>query len=310
VSADSGYAVGTPVGSIYDLGYRHYEGKRYGRLYATWSLYVESLRGIWGFGRPATAKAAPFILLGLYSFFAVMQLAFSSFISQAIASGEDVGELFAYDTYFSQWFLFVLMFCIAQAPELVCRDQRYSVLPLYFTRSLHRVDYVLAKLAALASALFILLMVPMIALFVGDVLMQKDTIKAIGDELPKALPVLPACFLTAASLATTSLAIASFSPRRAYAAISLLAYVLIYEAVAGIVWGVGNNAGWGWADKPQLFAPLTSLMGATYWFFGKVPNPDYGFPTTLGAEAYVLSALALMVGFGSVLLFRYRRLAA
>jgi ABC-2 type transport system permease protein len=309
VNAVNGSAVETPAGSIYDLGYRHYEGKRHGRLYATWSLYVESLRSIWGLGRPATAKAAPFILLGLYSFFAVMQLAFSSFISQAIASGEDV-ELFAYDTYFNQWWLFVVIFCIAQAPELVCRDQRYSVLPLYFTRSLRRPDYVLAKLASLTSALFILLMVPMIALFVGDVLMQKDAIKAIGDECPKALPVLPACLLTAAGLATTSLAVCSFSPRRAYAAISLLAYVLIYEAVAAIVLEVGRNAGWTWADKPQLFGPLTSLMGAHYWFFGKTPSPDYGFPSTLGAEAYVLAALALLAGFVSVLLFRYRRLAA
>jgi len=306
----NGRAAGAPAGSIYDLGYRHYEGERHGRMYATWALYAESLRGIWGLGRSASAKAAPFILLGLYSFFAVMQLAFSSFIGQAIQSGEDVGELFAYDTYFSQWFLFVVLFCIAQAPELVCRDQRYSVLPLYFTRSLHRFDYVLAKLGALASALFILLMVPMIALFVGDVLMERDTLKAIGDEWPKALPTLPACMLAAASLAATSLAVCSFSPRRAYAAISLGAYILIYEAVAGIIWGMGNDAGWAWADKPQLFGPLTSLMGATYWFFGKVPNQDYGFPPTLGAEAYVLSALTLMTLFAVTLLLRYRRLAA
>jgi ABC-2 type transport system permease protein len=309
VSAVNGPAA-APAGSIYDLGYRHYDGERGGRLYATWSLYVESLRGIWGFGRPATAKAAPFILLGLYSFFAVMQLAFSSFISQAIQSGEDVGQLFTYDTYFSQWWLFVVIFCIAQAPELVCRDQRYSVLSLYFTRSLHRVDYVLAKLAALTSALFILLALPMIALFIGYVLMQKDAIQAIGDELSKGLPAVPACLLTAAGLAATSLGIASFSPRRAYAAISLGAYILVYEAVAAIVWGVGRDAGWTWADKPELFGPLTSLMGATYWFFGKAPNQNYGFPPTLGSEAYVLSSLTCLAVFTGVLLFRYRRLAA
>jgi hypothetical protein len=55
------------------------------------------------------------------------------------------------------------------------------------------VSTILAKLAALASALFMLLMVPMIALFVGDVLMQKDTIKAIGDEWPRPRLCLPAC---------------------------------------------------------------------------------------------------------------------
>ncbi len=28
----------SPAGSIYDLGYRHYEGPRRGRLWAMWSL--------------------------------------------------------------------------------------------------------------------------------------------------------------------------------------------------------------------------------------------------------------------------------
>jgi ABC-2 type transport system permease protein len=60
-------AANSPTGSIYDLGYRHYEGKRNGRGYAMWSLFVESLRGVWGFGRPTTAKAAPFLLAGLYA---------------------------------------------------------------------------------------------------------------------------------------------------------------------------------------------------------------------------------------------------
>ena len=59
-------AATSPAGNIYDLGYRHYEGKRHGGWFAVWSLFVESLRGVWGFGRPMTAKAAPFILAGLY----------------------------------------------------------------------------------------------------------------------------------------------------------------------------------------------------------------------------------------------------
>jgi ABC-2 type transport system permease protein len=301
---------GAPAGSIYDLGYRHYEGERHGRLYAMWSLYIESLRSIWGLGRTASAKAWPLFFAGLYAFFAVLQLAFSSIISQAIAAGEDVGELFAYDNYFTQFSIFLVFFCIAQAPELVCRDQRYTVLPLYFTRALRRVDYVLAKLGALTTALFIVLAVPMVALFVGDILMQKDALQAINDEWPKALPALPATLLEAVVLAAASLAVSSFSPRRAYAAISFGAYVLIYEAVAGIIMGVGQDAGWDWSDKPQLFGPLTSLMGANFWFFGEAPPHDWGFPATLGADAYLLAALALVAGFTVVLMLRYRRLAA
>jgi ABC-2 type transport system permease protein len=297
----------SPAGNIYDLGYRHYDGVRRGRGYATWSLYVESLRSIWGFGRPTTAKAAPFILLGLYSFAAFMQLAFSSFIAQA---GANAGELFAYDNYFLSFWIMIVLFCIAQAPEQVCRDQRNNVLPLYFTRSLRRFDYAIAKLAALTSALFIVLMIPMIALFIGDVLMKPDAIRALGDELPKAWPSIPANLLVAAGMAALSLALSSFSPRRAYSAIGLGAYFLVVEAVAAIVYEVGRQGGWTWSDKCILLGPVTTLMGATAWFFDKALDPRQGFPPTLGADAYLLASLGSVVVFTAVLLFRYRRLAA
>jgi ABC-2 type transport system permease protein len=99
-----------------------------------WSLYVESLRGVWGFGRPMTAKAAPFILAGLYALPALIQLAFSSVFAQRIAGRRRSAPQL--HNYFADLFFLVFLFCVAQAPELVCRDQRYQVLPLYFTRAM------------------------------------------------------------------------------------------------------------------------------------------------------------------------------
>ena len=46
-----------------------------------------------------------------------------------------------------------MLFCAAQAPELFGRDQRYGVLPLYFSRALTRSDYALAKVGGLFVAL-------------------------------------------------------------------------------------------------------------------------------------------------------------
>ena len=48
----------------------------------------------------------------------------------------------------------VTIFIAAQAPELVSRDLRSRVLPLYFCRPLRRGDYPLAKFLALAAALW------------------------------------------------------------------------------------------------------------------------------------------------------------
>ena len=48
-----------------------------------------------------------------------------------------------------------MLFCAAQGPELFGRDQRYGVLPLYFSRVLTRTDYALAKVGGLLVALLI-----------------------------------------------------------------------------------------------------------------------------------------------------------
>lgn len=297
----------TPAGSIYDLGYRHYEGKRRGRLYAAWSLYVDSLRGIWGFGRPMSAKAAPFILAGLYALPSFFQLAFSSVLANEIKQGQ-APTLFTYSNYFGGVGILLVLFLVAQAPEVVCRDQRYQVLPLYFTRAMGRADYALARLASLATALFLALLVPMIALFVGDILMKTDTLSAIGDEWHTALPVIPAYLLFALGLSALALALSSYSPRRAYSAIGLLAYYLLMEAIPTIIWSLGQQSGWTWSDKLVLVTPVTVLEGATDWFFGKPLSS--ALPTTLGSDVYVIASVASVLLFTAVLLFRYRRISA
>jgi ABC-2 type transport system permease protein len=300
----------TPAGSIYDLGYRHYEGKRNGRVYAMWSLFVESFRGVWGFGRPMTAKAAPFILLALYAFAAFIQLAFSSIIFQSISQpGASTEGLFTYANYYSRLGILVLFFCVAQAPEVVCRDQRYQVLPLYFTRAMGRIEYALARLAALVLALFLVLLLPVVALFVGDVLMKPDTFQAIGSEWPQALPSVPGDALVALGMASLSLAISSFSPRRAYSAIGIVAYVLLMEAIPAAINSVGETAGWTWSDKLFAFSPITSLEGALSWFFGRSLDPE-SFTGTLTSGDFVVAAIAGAAVATAVLCFRYRRMSA
>ena len=46
------------------------------------------------------------------------------------------------------------LFCAVIGPELVSRDLRSGVLPLYFSRPLTRSDYAMAKWGAMVSALW------------------------------------------------------------------------------------------------------------------------------------------------------------
>ena len=147
------------------------------------------------------------------------------------------------------------------------------------------------------------------ALFVGDVLMKPDAFKAIGDELPKALPTILASALIALGLAALSLAISSFSPRRAYSAIGIVAYILLMEAIPAAIYSIGQTSGSTWTDKLFLVSPISALDGAVSWFFGKPLDPET-FSGSLTSEAYLAAALASIVVFTGVLVFRYRRIPA
>jgi ABC-2 type transport system permease protein len=172
-----------------------------------------------------------------------------------------------------------------------------------------RVEYALARLGSLAVALFVVLLVPGVALFIGDVLMKPDAFKAIGDELPKALPTIPASAVIALGLAALSLAISSFSPRRAYSAIGIVAYILLMEAIPAALYSIGQTSGSSWTDKLFLVSPITSLIGGVYWFFGKPLDPQE-FSGSLTAEAYLAAAIVSIGVMTAVLLFRYRRVPA
>src|SRR5262249_56250207 len=66
--------------------------------------------------------------------------------------------------------LVLLVFMAAQAPELVSRDLRSRVLPLYFARPIRRQDYPLAKYGAFTLACLAMIDIPVLLLYIGTIL--------------------------------------------------------------------------------------------------------------------------------------------
>ena len=110
----------------------------------------------------------------------------------------------------------VTIFIAAQAPELVSRDLRSRVLPLYFCRPLRRDDYPLAKYLALTGALLVLIEVPLIILYVGNIASAKNT-HGVWVQTRELIPGLGMGLVWAVLMAAIALVLASFSGRRAYA---------------------------------------------------------------------------------------------
>ena len=194
------------AGVIHDIGYRHYEGPRLGRAAIIRALGWHSLRSAFGIGRGAKAKIIPVIAFVFMCLPAVVN---------AISLATHGGQVVKYDTYVFQLRVFIMIiFVAAQAPELVSRDLRSHVLPLYFSRPLRRLDYPAAKLGAFILACLALLEIPLLLLYLGSI-SQAHGGGAIWDQTRALIPGLLVGLAWAVLLASIGLALASLSGRRA-----------------------------------------------------------------------------------------------
>ena len=88
----------------------------------------------------------------------MLAVGIAALAAQAGARGEfEERSPIRHDTYQGLTSTLVMLFCAAQAPELFGRDQRYGVLPLYFSRVLTRIDYALARTGGLFLAILIVI---------------------------------------------------------------------------------------------------------------------------------------------------------
>lgn len=265
VPAVAGAPTTAETGSIYDIGYRKYDGPRLGRTHAIRSLFLHSLRSSFGIGRGGRAKIAPLTLGLLVCIPAIAIIAALALIRQFPGGGALEGELpIRYDTYAGTIGIFVILFCAAQAPDLFGRDQRHSLLSLYFSRALRRTDYALARMAGFVVAVFLLQLLPQVLLFLGQVLLATDVLKGATDDLPELAAGSAQAALTAGLLGGLSMAISAFTPRRAYAVAAIIALFLIPSIVAGIAVALGAIDIGRWL---VLLSPTSILQGTNAFLF-------------------------------------------
>ena len=317
------------TGVIHDIGYRRYTGRRLGRAQIIRALYWHSLRSAFGIGRGAKAKIVPVIT------FVVICL---PAVASAVAVAQGQGRLVPYDTYVFQLRVVVMIIYIAaQAPELVSRDLRSHVLPLYFCRPLRRMDYPLAKLAAFITACLAMIEIPLLLLYVGTIT-QAHGGSAIWHQTKALIPGLLVGLMWAVLLASIGLALASLSGRRAYATGAIAIFFFLTWVLAGILIAVTQrNVVRTVAGPPKglppgapappgghfqmtvqvpttathlsgLVSPFTTLDGVRQWLGGTSPTflPGVGH---YGPLYGVMLLVLLAVSVGG-LFARYRKAGA
>lgn len=280
------------TGSIYDLGYRRYDGLRLGRQHAVLSLYFYTLRGAFGIGRRASSKIIPIVITVIAFLPALIQLGVAAIVSDEV-------DIIRPENYFGFVQVPVALFCAAIAPEITGRDMRQRTLSLYFSRALERRDYALAKLAAFATALMVLTLAPQALLLVGNGLASKDLADYVGDNWKDMPRTIISGVGIAAAMGAVALAIAAQTARRAYATIAVVAWFLVTWPISGILVTEVGGAG----RAAALLSPFDFVYGATLWVFDVEPDRDsvqdlaeiplWGYGAAVAAYAAAGAALVI-----------------
>jgi ABC-2 type transport system permease protein len=226
----------------------------------------------------------------------------------AFAVNRGNARLFGYDVYTPTLrVLVIVIFIAAQAPELVSRDLRSRVLPLYFSRPLRRGDYPLAKYLALTGTLLILVEVPLLVLYAGTIASARNG-HGVWTETQALIPGLGIGVLWAVLMAAIGLVLASLSGRRAYATgiVAITCFLLWTLAMLLINAEGGMTATSTAARLVGLLSPFTVIDGVRVWLGGTNPGE---VPSSLGhfGPLYGVVAVVMLAASLGGLAARYRK---
>ncbi|MFI6075860.1 ABC transporter permease [Actinoplanes sp. NPDC051343] len=283
------------AGVIHDIGYQRYEGPKLGRGALFGALYVHGIRAAFGLGRPAKSKIFPWLVAGIGLLIAV--------INAGVKAKANI-TLFTYYQFDETMAVLIVFFVAIIAPELVSRDLRAGVLPLYFSRPVRAFDYVAAKVVALVSAVWLLLGVPQLIMFLGAAFTTKTGMKGVWHEAGSLLPGWGYSVLWAVVFSSIALLIASATGKRAFAAGGIVALFVVTTPLVGVLSILPSDKA---RNLAGLASPETLVTGVSTWLR---KNPRQGIDIGSFGPIYGIELVCLVAALLLLLLARYRKVAS
>ncbi len=246
-------------GEVFDRGYERYEGMRLGRRHAVWALTRYSMKRAMGIKKGWTAKIVPFLIYAAAALTALIPVGIESFVDQ---------EIIQYDEFFGTLYLLEGIFVATVAPELLCGDRRENVLSLYFSRAIKRLDYLIAKIGAVALLTLTISFVPAFVLWLGRQLLAEAPLTSMWDHLPDLSRLFLCGTLIAIYLGTGGLMVSSFTGRKSIAvAIIILGFFTLESLVGLLQFALPDGYG---ARYISLLSPTTLTGGLVLGLFQPV----------------------------------------
>ena len=292
---DAGVGTGTEAGEIFDLGYQGYEGERHGRWQARRAIWLDGVRITLGLGRSVTKKVAPALFIGLFWLPAVVMIVITAFVSTFGGIADIETPTFA--EYYDVAFIFVMLFAAVVAPELLCPDRGDGVITLYLVRPVTSTDYIGARWLAFLSVTALAIWFPQLLIFGWKALSADNPGRWATDNWDELPRVFAAGAVIAVFLVTLAMCVSSFTVRRPYAAIGMLAIVAISAAIGEIGHETFSGVIGDWSSLIDL--PVVTLS-VSHWIFGVERDGP------LAVVAYIVWLTVLTLGSGALLWWRYR----
>ena len=302
-------AESAPEGTVFDIGYQHYDGPREGRNRARLSVYKDGLKNSLGLGRGVRAKILPWLFIGVLLMVALVMVIIAGTVDRFVGAGTaEALDLPSHSDFYGIASIILFIFAAIGAPELLCPDRRDGVISLYLVRPLTGSDYIIARWGAFFTVMLLVAWLPQFILLTGLVLGDPEPADYLIEnwlDIPK---FLAAGAAIAAYTTTLALLTAGFTTRRAYASAFLVGlFVVSTPFTMGLASEIGGTLG----QWISMFNLSNIPVHVNDVIFGETSG------VTRSAPAGEFSAWILVGWFflwtvvpAGILWLRYRRLVA
>jgi ABC-2 type transport system permease protein len=279
---------------ILDRGYRRYTGNRRGAGGAVRSVAWQGLRSVLGLGRPARTKILPLASI-VFAYLPAVAFVGIAAVLPVDLIGEDA--LPTYADYYGFIISAIVLFCALAAPEVLVGDRRTGMLALYLSTPLDRPRYLVAKVIALAAALAMVTIGPPLLLLVAYTFEGAGP-DDVGDWLVLFVRILVAGLAVTTAYASTSMAAASLTDRRAFASVGIILLLLVSASLSAVLVEQAQMSDLWWTIN--LLAMPFELAQRVYGEPGDLPE--------LSTWTVLAANVAWTLAGGAVVAWRYRRL--
>ena len=233
------------TGEVFDIGYQNYEGPREGRRRARRAVYKEGIRIALGIGRGGRAKIMPWAFIIAVAIPALVLALIAGTVDRLTGGlGDEVVDLPSHGDYYGIASVIFLIFAASVGPELLCPDRRDRVINLYLVRPITGTDYILARWAAFLTIMTLVAWLPQLVLLAGLAFGAENPGTYLQDNWADIPRFLASGFTLAVYVTGIALVVASFTTRRAYAAVFIIGiFVISLPFAEGLSGDIGGTVG-------------------------------------------------------------------